>query len=1282
MKRTFTFGVVLTTILWSVGAAALVPTAALAATQGDETLCENIVAGNLIKTHGNTAIWAVNEGLTRSFFVNSEYFHSWNNDGDYKKHRLYVTDACMNSFETVSSVVPRSGTYLLDDPSTDYIWAVLPGNVITQISSAAAEELYGDDYATERYIEVDVASWTFWSDYRTAGEITELVPHEGMLVKYSDEYYFVEAGMVLRKVTESGITANRFDTKWAYEMTTTEGFTMGDDIEVEETTISDRTQGLETTPTVDPEVPVVTGSASISLSANTPEGGNVVKSSEVQFSKIMLTAGSDGAIIVNSLKIGRQGLGSVDDFTSVTLYDGSIKLGSTKTSWNSDNTMTYNIAGGWTIPAGTTKELTIAGILSAAGTYNALGVVAVTGVGLETSGLPVYGNQMSAVNVTVGTVIITNVGTNSTKKIGTSDVTLAEFKLAVDSKEDSTFEAITLKNKAASPNASDGDISNLYLYKGSEMLAGPVSMVSDKIVFVLDTPYAIDKSKNETFKVVGDVVNGAANKVEFNLDTSSDLKLRGDTYKTYLTVTDTLAASGMVVLIDGAELNIAYSGTNLDSVDDKTDVVFGTLTMSAGATDIKVTSMQMNVVETDGNSTSTDNKDVDLFEMVDTVGGAAYSGTVSSTTGGDTDSDTEVWTFTDEIYLSAGETRTFEFRGDLPAGIGNGDSYKVTMTVNDTNLVAETVPAGDSVDNFSTASFTGKTVTVKSPTLKVTGVTMNDGTAVVNDENVIIYKGALEASADDIHVSYANFDAIGGTFTVANWTEVGFYLVNADGTYSTTPGEYQVVGNSSMTNNTLSFDSLDFDVLNGTTNKVNFVLKGKVAATVAATFAASLDLDYFTAKDGENNDVVYSPTTAGTVGAGYITTGNRIVTLADTGKLYIQMVNNVTGYNKDQVVLAGTEFWAGKIKMRADDEPIKIKDLKLTNATDDDEDSISEVCLYTAELATEENLIGCADMDTDNVVFFDDIDQVVAQGTEYWYIHVATKAMSNGADGTADSSGLVQTFADTIAMSIATSTTGYLAAEGDKSGSTFAVGAHDAGAVVAGKWYFDYDMDNIYNEVADADGTAATKSFYIAGTKISNVAFVDSYEGVNVATAIEATGSTTLAIVAITADGNGNTDADGNILKVAIDNFSFDITKFNDVGISGATIERISGVTASPSALTAVASSTGTGANDVGGAWSLANVTTTLGNDALIDSGSIAYFAIVGNISALSVTTNETNWITVALNDLKGGVGDGNNNIDWFDGYETTFATASNFDYLFLSNDSLAGTQISATKNN
>lgn len=1260
-KKAFTMGVVLTTILWSVGVSALVPTAVKAATVGDEVTCSKIEAGDMIKLHGGAAIYLVNSDMTRSFFPNGDVFKSWNTGDKYSDY-LFVTSDCMSSFKTAGAVMPRPGSFLVKEAGSDTTYAVLPGNVLAKASGDAVK-MYGT-----RVLSMDPASWGYYfTNGATGAALTEAQPHEGMLVKVGTTYYYVAANNTLRKITSEGLTANRFKTAYAYTLTSTTGYTMGDDVNAEETALSDRSQGAKGGSTTGTGTTVVDGgSVGISLSANTPEAGNVVINVDnVVFSKFVFKAGSDKDVTVNSVKIIRKGLGSKDDFVGITLYDGATKLGSTKSSWNSDSTMTYNISGGWKIPAGTSKELTVTAKLDTSGTYNALGISEVTGLGLDTAGLPVYGNQMSGVNVTVGTVTITNTGTDATKKIGTNAVTLAQFKVALDDKEDGKFESVILKDKGVGSN--DGNVASLYLYQGSTVLAGPVKMIDKKVTFVLDNPYKIEKSKNQTFKVVGDIVDGATDHVNLVLDNSSDLKVLGSVYSTYLSVINTNyndAGEGATISIDGAELNVAYSGNNLDTVDDKDDVEFGKITMSAGSTDIKVTEMGLRVVESGDSSI----KDLTDLELVDETTGAAYSFDLKSGTGGDSDADAETWTTSDEIYLSAGETHTFLVRADIEAGVANNVTYKVTMTLNTSAndagyIIAETVPAGDTVTNFSIGSFVGKTVTIKTPTLKVSGVTQNDGTAVVNDENVVLFKGTLEASADDVSISRAVFVA-NTAFSTDNWTEIGFYLVNSDGSYTTK----QTINKSSMTSGTVDFDSLDITVKNGVTNKVTYVVKGKVAATLNANVTKQgLKLDFVTAKDSENNDADVEDTAGNdlsTSAGSYLTDGARRVDLSDKGKLYIQMVNNVSGYDKDRVVLAGSSLFVGKLKLRADNEAAKVKDMVMTNTATNTGTPVNTLCLYSSETVSDTNLVACATVGTDGKASFKNLNREVAQGTSYWYLYANTKSMDNTSNGTARTG-------DTVKFVLDPSVTDGLNVEGVRSGYTYTA-ATPGDSVGMGEYAFDTDADEIYNESGE-NKTGVTKSFYLAGTKISNVALVDSYGGKSLDTSLSGTGDYTVAILAVTIDNTSNTDNDGNALKAKLKTVRFDIDKAANTAFDSATIERINGTDGAKSLATTTALLSG-------------DLSSLMSNDYKIDPGTVAYFVVKMHVSSVDATSNYTNYVRVKLTDLKGTYNtDADNNIDWNDGYTNTNVSgwssgiSPDFNALLLDTTSLDGTKISKT---
>ncbi|MCF6276317.1 MAG: hypothetical protein L3J07_00555 [Candidatus Magasanikbacteria bacterium] len=1273
-KKAFSMSVTVMTIAWSIGVAALVPAGVSAAT------CPTLAAGDLFKVADNTAVYLLNSDMERMYFPNGEVYKTWY--ADYSGINV-IPNTCVDAYPAPTAapygVNYRPGSRLVKVQISPSVYVVEPGNTKSKIASAAiASELYGADWATKVRDVADV----FWPNYANSGsEITESALHNGMLVKKTGEttvYQMVDGMLYMVDGAMSGATSGDVQEVSA---TVFDAAAMATTNVTPSSVVEDPTQGATTggSGTV-----VTGGDLTVSLSADTPVSASVIINTDnVVFTKVMVSAGSDADAIINAVKVGRSGLGATGDFTNVTLYDGSTKLGSTKTTWDSSGEfMTYNVSGGWTIPAGTSKELTIVAKIDTAGTFNALGVVDMTLGSGTVSGVPVYGNAMSGVNVSVGTVTITNSASAVTKKIGTTGVIVSKFKLAIGSVEDSEFQSITLKNKAASSNAADGDLKNFYLYQGTTVLAGPVSMVSDKITFVLDTPYSILKNKNETFTVKADVVNGDGNTAEFVLDTTSDLKVVGSTYNTRLTVTSTnfnAATEGAIITIDGAELNISFTSTLKDVADDRTDVEFGTLTLSAGSTDMKITTMIFGIFEADGDGDATNNKDVDNFEIV-SVGGAAYSGVMSG--GGDGDVDGEVWTFSDEVYLNAGETLEFSVRGDLPTGIGSGDTYKVTSTINTTNWVAETVPAGDAVSNFSVGSITGKTVTVKGATLTIKASPMNTGTAVINDTAVEIFNGTLEATSGEVRISQLKFEggnsAASNTSTVednldkANWSDLALYV---DGVFQ------QNVTNSGLTTGYVDFDTIDVLVVPGTSR--TFSVKGTVSSALdASNRTVHAQLSVITAKDADNDDATVQDSSGTAISTTDQLETTRTLTLKEKGNLYVQLRNNDAGINKDRVVVAGTDLWAGKLRLRAEYEDVLLKDLKLTNSNSGTEDEVESVCLYKEKSNVSANLVGCTTVDTSDIAFFNGVNEVIPQGTHDWWIYVNTNEMGNGATQTSDSQNAA---GEAIQYKIVT-TTGHLTAEGVDSGEAFTYGNLDSTAgtsdgVAAGEIVFDLDLDGFYDEAADDGGTAETKDYYVAGTKITKVEFVTAMDGESVATGITGTGVTTLAILAVTVSDSNNTDTDGNSLKLAVDSLLFDISKFNGVAVTTGTIERINGVTGAVTFTVATASSTGSGASDVGGDWTLSAATTTLGNDALIDQGATAYFVVKANITALSTTTNETNWIQVGLDDLKGSDGDANNNIDWFDGYDTTYTIANNYDFLYLDTESIDGTRISAPKN-
>ena len=849
------------------------------------------------------------------------------------------------------------------------------------------------------------------------------------------------------------------------------------------------------------------------------------------FTLVNFTAGSEGAVNVASITITRTGLGADTDVDTVTLYDGNTKLGTTRSTFDSSHQMKFNIPSGWVIPAGTTKTLSIKGklLVSVTGTYNSLGVLAITSdASAETATYPVMGGQMSGVSFTGGSVTIDGEGvTIQTKKIGTSDVTLASFSLEAGAAEDLSFEKITLKNIGT---ARDTDLANLYLMQGDTVLAGPVSMITDYATFVLDTPFSLQKSDKVTFKVVGNIADGNANNVEFVLRYSTDLVCIGKSYGYDASVTfSDFSATGhggtTLTTIEGAELNLNLVSVALDTADEVKNVVFGTLELTASAEDTRITTLVVTVEEADGNSTTVDNLDVDELELVDVSDGTAYS--LTKSTGADNTTADETWTCEDEIYLTMGVKRSLEIRGDLPSGIGNSDTYNLAILT--ANMVVEGVTSGDVVTGFSVTSLTGKMVTVKSASLTVIASPMNTGDAVIDTVGVELFSGILKASAaSDITVSRLKFEE-----TATNY----FDVLNISKAVLYTPyGDQQTI--TSLTDGELDFDALSVNVPAG--GAMTFGVKVDIKHTITASTTVHLKLTTATARDSDGDAVTAVGEDGATTVISTPVTTARVVTLHGQGILKFAMPIGTGDVKSDSYVLGNTpELMVGKIKVRAENEAVLIKDLTLMNyPAAGSRDSAGEVILYKADQVTEigrsiMTLAGSAE-----IVNFSDLNYTVALGTEYIYIKASIRKIGSGAGDTADSN-------DHLRFNVYTST-----AQGAESGAALAYATTVADGVII----CDANNDGTYN----ATTTGFTKEHNIVGTKIERVALVESAGGKSLATSL-AGGSNNVAIIQIDNAPTTNVDEVDDPLKTIMSRVWVKFTKDASTTISAMTIEKIGG---------------------------------------------------------------------------------------------------------------------------
>ena len=136
VKKIFTVGVVGTTMLWAVGVSSLLPAGIASA-----AVCPTLNAGDMIKVSGKPAIYSVNKDNKVLYFPSGDEFKSWNENNSYGGY-VTVTQACFDSL-SVPNTYPgavnyRAGSYVVKRPSSDQLYAVLPGNTLAKISGADA----------------------------------------------------------------------------------------------------------------------------------------------------------------------------------------------------------------------------------------------------------------------------------------------------------------------------------------------------------------------------------------------------------------------------------------------------------------------------------------------------------------------------------------------------------------------------------------------------------------------------------------------------------------------------------------------------------------------------------------------------------------------------------------------------------------------------------------------------------------------------------------------------------------------------------------------------------------------------------------------------------------------------------------------------------------------------------------------------------------------------------------------------------------------------------------
>lgn len=255
----------------------------------------------------------------------------------------------------------------------------------------------------------------------------------------------------------------------------------------------------------------------------------------IPFTKFMVTAGTDGAVVMNSVTIERTGLANNAAFSGVILVDeAGNQLGIEKTL-NSNNQATVGEA--VTIPAGQTRTFTVAAnradTNAYAGQVASFSVIAINTSATVTGSLPIVGASHTInESLSIGSVTVSrgalDPGSNQTKEVGTTNYTFSSAKVTAGSAEDIYFKSIRWNQTGS---AGSGDLANVKtIVDGTEY---PTTVSADgkyySTIFSGDG-LLVAKGASKDISVKGDIVGGSNRGVDFDIAKRTDMYMVGKTY--------------------------------------------------------------------------------------------------------------------------------------------------------------------------------------------------------------------------------------------------------------------------------------------------------------------------------------------------------------------------------------------------------------------------------------------------------------------------------------------------------------------------------------------------------------------------------------------------------------------------------------------------------------------------------------------------------------------------------------------------------------------------------
>ncbi|MFZ5365211.1 MAG: hypothetical protein ACOZBH_03380 [Patescibacteria group bacterium] len=995
LKKLFTFGVVLATIVWAMGVATFVPVASAAV----------IEPGDVIKGSFDAVYFYASDGK-RYVYPQDKYYFTWQYDFSGV---MTITDGELADIPLAGNVVTRYGTKLIKILSIPSVYAVSREGTLYRVpDQATAESMFGTAWGG-RVMDVQDG---FWPNYTDTGMALDGTWYpDGFLLKAatSSDVYFIWDGMKSLIPSEDAFYANRF--MWEYVTVTTQAvldsYTDGPVLSGADSMLLDDSQGGGGAVPVPGE-----GTLNVTLSSSTPASQTAPRGATgVEVAKYNFTAGADAGITLNSLTIHRTGLGDPQEISKLYLYNGSSKLTSGKTiSTSTNNALFANL--NWYVGPGQTGTLTLVADVSSTYTatngshqFEIVNANAVDSTAESVMGnFPVMSNTLNISTVTTGSVDLESSSNTYTRKVGEKGVEVGRFTTYVNNTEDAHFAGVTIYN------AGRDIYDNMKIYRGSD-LASTCSESGDYFVCSMSTPWPIQKGDSASFTAKADVTGRDGDQGKLYVRYNTDVRVTGDTYGFNMAVDGTLggsatdsyvdeaasAASGTLqfdqTTVEAGQVTFTFNGPSSADVSKNTsDIVLMNFSVTAGS-NIDVEKTVINLSDSATNLAAADMDDLEL------VCDGLIVASDSTPAVGDN-------SFTDTWSLTAGHTTECQVRVDLTNAPTGNENIKATLknpsanwTFKDADsgdTVTDIVPSGDIAGNemdITVASLTidvastpatGATYVTGSTNVDAVGFTFQAGTATDVKVNSVKLAAYLDDDTDTFGDA-SDFNQLSGAKDVI--VKVTIYDADAPAT-PLASSKGLTLGTADIT---VQFDSLNWTIPAGTTKKLLVVVDISTTAPKSANddyFA--LAIDSVDAEYGTGTSLTPSYTDDNTAPNIY-----QVVTTAGT----LDMVIDADTPNSALLVSGTSNNAATKVKFNSTKEAFTVEKLRIFQNAAGGNDEVASVTLeYENSLGATESVTQPLDF-TNGTANFTNLDIYVPKdGSATAMVYVKLNTTTGGAD--------------------------------------------------------------------------------------------------------------------------------------------------------------------------------------------------------------------------------------------------------------------------------------------